>query len=272
MLWPLPRCGYNWAMSAADLLRRSSELADAATPFVVVTLIEATGSTPADTGAKMLVTADGLEIGTVGGGRVEAKAIDEARALLEQRGGCKLVDWSLKADVGMTCGGRLKLFFEPIGVADWPIVVFGAGHVTQSLAAILVRLPCQLTCIDPRAEWLAKLPKGVRVIETSNPPAEVDRLPDNAFVLCMTQGHKSDLPVLVRLFQSNRTFPYVGVIGSKAKAAVLRKELVVAGVAPERAMFHCPVGLPIGTNHPAEIAVSIAAQLLEVRDALVLDD
>ena len=255
-------------MAAAELLRRSSELADAATPFVVVTLIEATGSTPADTGAKMLVTAAGLEIGTVGGGRVEAKAIDEAQSLLLEKGGCKLADWSLKADVGMTCGGRVKLFFEPVGVANWPIVVFGAGHVTQALAAILVRLPCQLTCIDPRADWLAKLPKGVRIIETTDPPAEVDRLPDNAFVLCMTQGHKSDLPVLVRLFQNNRTFPYVGVIGSKAKAAVLRKELVAAGVPPERAVFFCPVGLPIGTSHPAEIAVSIAAQLLEVRDAI----
>lgn len=256
-------------MSAVDLLRRSSELADSATPFVIVTLIEATGSTPADMGAKMLVTADGLEAGTVGGGRVEVKAIEEAQSLLSDRRGCKLVDWSLKGDVGMTCGGRVKLFLEPVGVATWPIVVFGAGHVTQALAAVLVRLPCQLTCVDPRPEWLSKLPKGVRAIQTSNPPVEVDNLPDGAFVLCMTQGHQSDLPVLVRLFQSGRLPPYVGVIGSKAKAAVLRKELAAAGVPIERCVFHCPVGLPIGTNHPAEIAVSITAQLLEVRDAMV---
>lgn len=259
-------------MSAATLLlRRSSELADSATPFVVVTLIEATGSTPADAGAKMLVTAEGLEVGTVGGGRVEAKAIGEAQQLLSERGACKLVDWSLKADVGMTCGGRVKLFFEPVGVAQWPIVVFGAGHVTQALAALLARLPCQVTCIDPRSEWLAKLPPGVRAIESADPPAEVDRLPDGAFVLCMTQGHRSDLPVLVRIFQTGRAFPYLGVIGSKAKAAVLRKELAEAGVPAERAVFHCPVGLPIGTNHPAEIAVSIAAQLLEVRDRIRAD-
>ncbi len=262
---------YNRVMFVVNWFRRTSDLADAATPFVVVTLVEATGSTPADTGAKMLVTANGLEIGTVGGGRVEAKAIEEARAILEQRGGCKLVDWSLKADVGMTCGGRVKLFFEPVGVADWPIVVFGAGHVTQALAAILVRLPCHPTCIDPRPDWLAKLPRGVRAIATVDPPAEVERLPNKAFVLAMTQGHKSDLPVLVRLFEQERTFPYVGVIGSNAKAAVLRKELNAAGVPAERAVFHCPVGLPIGTNHPAEIAVSIAAHLLQVRDSLVLE-
>ncbi|MEM1013879.1 MAG: xanthine dehydrogenase accessory protein XdhC [Planctomycetota bacterium] len=254
-------------MPFAELIRRSAELADAGEPFVAVTLTEASGSTPADAGAKMLVTADGLVAGTVGGGRVEAKAIAVAQAMLAERAACRALDWSLKADVGMTCGGRVRLFFEPVGVATWPIVVFGAGHVTQALAELLVRLPCQLTCIDPRPDWLARLPAGVRRDESPDPPAEVARLPGDAMVLCMTRGHASDLPVLEALFKTDRTFPYVGAIGSRAKAAVLRKELLAAGVAEERIVFHCPIGLPIGTNHPAEIAVSITAQLLEARDA-----
>lgn len=255
-------------MTHADFLRRSSELADTATPFVVVTLVEASGSTPADAGAKMAVTAEGLAFGTVGGGRVEAKAIDEAQAMLREHTAQRLVDWSLKADVGMTCGGRVKLYFEAIGVATWPIVIFGAGHVTQALARLLATLPCQVTCIDPRREWLERLPAGVQRIEADDPPSEVERLPDDAFVLCMTRGHASDLPVLRRIFEQGRVFPYLGVIGSKAKAAVLRKELTEAGVPATQQVFHCPVGLPIGTNHPSEIAVSITAQLLAVRDEL----
>lgn len=254
-------------MSPADLVRRTAQLADEATPLVVVTLVETTGSTPADAGAKMLVTAAGLDSGTVGGGRVEAKAIQHAQGLLSGGSGCESVDWSLKADIGMTCGGRVRLFFEPIGVANWPIVVFGAGHVTQALARLLVALPCQLTCIDPRGDWLARLPEGVRRIEAADPPAEIERLPDEAFVLCMTRGHHSDLPVLERLMKAGREFPYLGVIGSRAKAAVLRKELTEAGVPAERQRFHCPIGLPLGSNHPAEIAVSIAAQLMAVRDS-----
>lgn len=258
-------------MTPSDLLRRSAELADSGEAFVVVTLIEAAGSTPADAGAKMLVTAAGLDAGTVGGGRVEAKAIGLAQQMLAERAACRSVDWSLKADVGMTCGGRVRLFFEPIGVATWPIVVFGAGHVTQALAELLVKLPCQLTCIDPRGDWLARLPAGVRRVETDDPPAEVEKLvqhlPDDAMVLCMTRGHSTDLPVLEAIFKSGREFPYLGAIGSRAKAAVLRKELLAAGVPEERIAFHCPIGLPIGSNHPAEIAVSIAAQLLEARDA-----
>jgi len=255
-------------MNPIDLLRRSAELAEAAIPFVVVTLIEVTGSTPQDTGAKMIVTSDGLDTGTVGGGQVEAKAIDEALAMLRQRRTCQLYDWSLKADVGMTCGGRVKLFFESPGVSSWQIVIFGAGHVAQALTRLLATLPCQVTCIDPRTEWLMRLPAGINSIESAEPADEVKTLPDDAFVLCMTQGHRSDLPVLQRIFERNRKFPYLGVIGSRAKAAVLRKELAATGIAADQALFHCPVGQPIGSNHPAEIAISIVAQLLEVRDLI----
>jgi len=254
-------------MNPVNLLRRSAELAESATPFVLVTLVEAIGSTPQDTGAKMIVTADGLDVGTVGGGRVEAKAIDEALAMLRERRPCLLHDWSLKADVDMTCSGRVKLFFECLGVSSWQIVIFGAGHVAQALTRLLATLPCQVTCIDPRADWLERLPADIHTVESPDPAAEVEALPANAFVLCITQGHPSDLPVLQKIFQLDREFPYLGVIGSKAKAAVLRKELAEAGI--DDAVFHCPVGLPFGSNHPAEIAVSIAAQLLKVRDAVL---
>lgn len=255
-------------MSHPSVLWRCAELAEAQTPFVMVTLVEAIGSTPQDVGAKMLVTGEGLVDGTVGGGRVEAKAIEHAQAmLLVAERTCAIVDWSLKADVGMTCGGRVKLLFESIGVAPWRIVVFGAGHIAQSLVRILVTLPCQVTCIDSRQEWLARLPAGVRLIESSHPAEHVDELDENTFIVCMTQGHKTDLPVLQRIYESGRAYPFVGVIGSRAKAAVLRKELALAGLDREKLKFHCPVGLDLGTNHPGEIAVSIAAQLLAVRDA-----
>ncbi|MEN0110564.1 MAG: xanthine dehydrogenase accessory protein XdhC [Planctomycetota bacterium] len=246
----------------------ATRLFESGTPFVRVALVDASGSTPADAGAAMLVTADGLVAGTVGGGRVEAKALGEAAELLRSGGRTRFVDWSLKADVGMTCGGRVRLFFEAVGVATWPVVVFGAGHVAQALARLLVTLPCRATFIDPRGDWLERLPHGVERVETDDPPSRAETLPDDAFVLCMTRGHRSDLPVLRRVFELGREFPYLGVIGSRAKAAVLRKELTEAGVPEERLRFHCPIGLPIGSNQPAEIAVSIAAQLLAERDRI----
>lgn len=243
------------------------------TAFVAVTLVEAVGSTPQDTGAKMIVTAAGLHHGTVGGGRVEAKAIDLARELLANGARqTRFESWSLKADVGMTCGGTVRLYFEshPAAGAGWPIWIFGAGHIAQTLVRVLLPLPCSLTVCDARAEWTEQLPRARNLrILCSDPPADlVPTLPDNAFVLCMTKGHSTDRPVLQRAL-AERNFPYLGVIGSEAKAAILRRELVANGLSPERAKdFFCPVGLEFGSNHPQEIALSIAAQLLSERDRL----
>lgn len=252
-----------------DFHNRFGQLLDSGAPFVSVTLFDVHGSAPHQAGGKMLVTANGLDFGTVGGGRVEAQAIELAIAMLvdpSKRPATVWVDWSLKADVGMTCGGRVKLLFERVGGLDWNIVIFGAGHVTQALTQVLDTIACRVTCIDPRAEWIKRLPASVHKIIAAEPAEHVDALPPDAYVLCMTRGHGSDLPVLCRLYQSDRRFPYVGVIGSRAKAAVLRKELTQASIDPARLTFHCPIGLPIGGNYPAEIAISIAAELLQVRD------
>ncbi len=241
---------------------------------VLVTLVEALGSTPQDTGAQMLVTSAGLHAGTVGGGKVEAKALLVAQELLEaQAPKPRFVTWTLRTDVGMTCGGSVKLYFEPHPVggngADWPIWIFGAGHVAQALVPVLLPLPCSLTVVDPRREWLDRFPRArhLRVIAHDNPADLVPEMPDNAFLLCLTKGHASDRPVLQRAL-AERNFPYAGVIGSKAKAAVLRKEMIAVGLPAKRAkQFFCPVGLPFGSNHPYEIALSIAAQLVAARDA-----
>jgi xanthine dehydrogenase accessory factor len=238
--------------------------------YVLVTLVEALGSTPQDTGAKMIVTAAGRHSGTVGGGKVEAKALALAGEILAGSGqpAPRLVNWTLKGDVGMTCGGSVKLFFDPHRPQSWPIVIFGAGHIAQALVPVLTPLACEVTCIDPRQEWLDRLPaaRNLRAIRSDDPVLIVDTLPDDAFVLFMTQGHSTDRPILQRALET-RSFPFIGVIGSAAKAAVLRKELVEAGIPAERAaQFHCPVGLDFGTNHPHEIALSIAAQLVTERD------
>jgi xanthine dehydrogenase accessory factor len=248
------------------------------TGFVLVVLVEALGSTPQDTGAKMLVTAAGLHTGTVGGGKVEAKALALAQEMLA-RGSAQpcFARWTLKTDVGMTCGGSVKLYFEPHPAggagAAWPIWIFGAGHVVQALVPVLAPLDCQLTVVDPRRDWLDRLPRGrnIRYLQADEPAELVPSMPDNAFLLCLTKGHTSDRPVLQRAL-AERNFPFVGVIGSDAKAAVLRQEMIAAGLSPEHArQFHCPVGLDFGTNHPHEIALSIAAQLLSERDRLRTD-
>jgi xanthine dehydrogenase accessory factor len=248
-----------------------NDLAESGAPFVAVTVVDTLGSTPQDRGAKMLVTASGRQYGTVGGGKIEARAIEEAQAMLADDSAppTRFHQWSLEKDIGMTCGGIVRVYFESFNVTRWNIVVFGAGHVAAAVIHVLLTLDCRITCIDPRPEWLERLPSSprLRVVHATDMPSEVARIPENAFVLLMTMGHTTDRPILIEILRT-RKFPYLGVIGSNAKAKRLRQDILDAGLPEEltRAFF-CPVGLDLGSNHPHEIAIAVAAQMLQRRDA-----
>lgn len=256
-----------------DFHSQFSALLESGVPFVAVSVVDASGSTPGAVGSKMLVTQAGIQAGTVGGGRLEQRTLQEAQTLLASRDTSegsqhRFFDWSLSKDIGMTCGGRVRLFFERHGAAAWDIRIFGAGHVAQALVRLLVTLPCRVHCYDTRTEWLARLDEdpGLVKVHTSDLAAEVSGIPPAAFVLLMTMGHATDLPILAELLRTRRQ-EYLGVIGSKSKRAILRKELIELGVEATLAeQFYCPIGLPLGSDAPAEIAVSVAAQLLQQRD------
>jgi xanthine dehydrogenase accessory factor len=244
-------------------------LLEEGTPFVAVTVVDTLGSTPQDRGAKILVTCEGRRFGTVGGGKIEARAIEEAQRLLTDDAAPKtrFVQWSLEKDIGMTCGGIVRVYFEAFNVTRWKIVVFGAGHCASALIEMLVRLDCRITCLDTREEWLARLPSSTRLTKvlSTDLPSEVAKLAEGSFVVLMTMGHTTDKPILIEILRT-RTFPYLGVIGSNAKAKRLRKDVRDAGLPQEMTRaFFCPVGLEIGTNDLHEIAISIAAQMLQVR-------
>jgi xanthine dehydrogenase accessory factor len=242
-----------------------NELMAAETPLVTVTVVDTMGSAPQDRGAKMIVTTEGLRYGTVGGGKVETKAIGEAQAMLRgETASPHFVQWQLNKDVGMTCGGVVKLYFEAHNAGRWNVVVFGAGHVANALVTLLVHLDCAVTCIDPRPDWLAKLLESPKLtkVRTDDMPSVVQTLPDDAYVVLMTMGHTTDKPILIEILRTRR-FPYLGVIGSDAKANILKKDIAEAGVEGE---FFCPIGLAVGTRHPYEIAVSVIAQMIERRD------
>lgn len=249
-----------------QVIQKQAELG---VPFVVLTLAEVKGSVPQVAGAKAVVSAKGLVAGTVGGGRVEAKAIAHAQELLkaETPKRCELLSWNLIRDVGMTCGGLVQIIFEVYSGPAWEIVVFGAGHVAQELVPLLCKMDARVTCIDDREEWLARLPEksNLRKVSVDDPSSYVANCSPKSFFVLMTRGHGTDTPILSQILRQFDP-PYVGVIGSDSKAAVLRKELRQMDFSEEKIKsLYCPMGLPIGDNLPAEIAISISAQLLEVR-------
>ncbi len=272
-------------MTLAAFYQRVDELLSAGESFVVATIVDTIGSVPQMTGARMIVTAEGRNFGTVGGGKVENRALEESKKLLSEllNGSSadkqRFFNWNLEQDIGMTCGGSVKVYLEAHNLGQWHITVFGAGHCATALIHLLVRLDCKITCIDTRAEWLDRLPDSRRVhkVLVGSYRDGIERVSRDAFVLLLTMGHSSDSPILMEIFRGyhsgRKPFPYLGVIGSKAKAVRLHQDIAAAGLPEEyNEAFLCPVGLPLGNNEPEEIAVSIAAQLLQCRDNLSIKD
>lgn len=235
--------------------------------FVMVTMTSVRGSAPQDVGAKMLVKTDGLFAGTIGGGKVELAAIKKAQNLLSgDQSQPESVTWNLQKDIGMSCGGEVTLLFEHHHLENWPIVIFGAGHVAQALTRLLSNLRCQITCVDSRQEWVSKL-ENVKGIHHDSPKDLVSTFNPRSFFICMTMGHAYDVPILFEISQHAPQCPYVGVIGSDVKGIKIKKELKDMGVSEDFInKLRVPMGLTLGSNQPYEIAISIAAELLMVRD------
>ena len=259
-----------------DILKQIEKLG-ADTSYVLITLVEASRSVPQEVGAKMLVTSGCVAApldGTIGGGRVEKESVIYAVELLKSSSAkSELKHFHLSNDLEMACGGEVTLFFEVVRTKHWNISIFGAGHVCQTLVGVLATLDCHVTCFDSRQEWLDKLPESSKLTKHLVPMSREGvepfshLIPKNSFHLVMTHGHLLDFPVAKQIFDNNSEIKYLGIIGSSSKAKLLCKKLVESGVEAKRVdEIYSPVGLPIGNNTPAEIAISIVAQLLEVRD------
>lgn len=246
------------------------KLTESGESFVIVTQVSTRGSAPQDPGAKIVVTKKGLVTGTVGGGKVEAQAIKKAQSILDidTQTPPEYVTWNLQKDIGMSCGGEASFLFEHFMVTNWPIVIYGAGHIAQALTRVLSKLHCSVTCVDSREEWVSKL-ENVKGITHPVPKDTVKDFSPGSFFLCMTMGHAHDVPILKEIAHLAPDCPYVGVLGSDVKGIKIKRELKEMGVSDTFLQkLRVPIGLPIGTNHPYEIAISIVAELLQVRDEL----
>lgn len=237
---------------------------------IEILVVETRGSAPREAGTRMWVSATETQ-GTIGGGNLEYTALKVAREMLLSGEQSKERRFALGDSLGQCCGGSVTLRFTPVqemGAADQPafdVVLFGAGHVGKEVARILERLPCRLTWVDPRPDAFPAS-STARVVIEEEPAWMVDEAPAGAFYLVMTHSHALDLEIVERALRRNDV-AFVGLIGSETKAAKFRARLNARGVDTTRLV--CPIGLFKGGKHPAEVAVSAVAQLLERRSAQV---
>lgn len=244
---------------------------------ILIEVARARGSTPRETGAFMLVSADGLW-GTVGGGHMEFEAIDRAREMLANGDREAALDVTLGPDSGQCCGGRVELRLRAVDASvvddltarlareagDYPdVYIYGAGHVGRALARALRPLPFHVTVIETRREELDQLDADIAHRLEAMPEATVADVRPGGAVVIMTHDHALDF--LIGAEALKRTdLAYVGMIGSKTKRGVFAGWLKDAG---EDAMLIERLTLPIGgvkvkDKRPGVIAALVAAELL----------
>jgi xanthine dehydrogenase accessory factor len=238
-------------------------------PAALVTIVRSVGSTPQRVGAKMLVFADGRTVGTIGGGCYENDALGRARDAIAT-GRPALVKYDLNDDFvqesGLICGGQMEVYIDPIAPAP-AFYIIGAGHVGYHLARIAGDAGFRVHVVDDREKFAntERFPAADEIV-VDDVPSWLHRaqIPPAAYVAVVTRGHRHDLDALRAL--AARDLRYLGVIGSRAKVARLFDALRAEGLPPEcLEHVHAPIGLDIGAVTPAEIAVSIVAEMIAVR-------
>jgi len=236
--------------------------------FVLATVIDSGGSAPQVPGAKLVVLADGSIRGTIGGGAIEHHVIGEARKLLADASRRSLTLHANLGELGMACGGRMSAFLEKIEPAE-RLLLFGAGHIAQPLVQMARMAGFQLTVADARDNLLTpeRFPETERVLE--DPVAAAVRLPTHAmsYACVLTHSHELDGRIVSALLR--KPLRYLGVIGSRKKGIELRARLKEEGFTDaELGLIRSPIGLSIGAKTPEEIAVSILAELIAVRQGV----
>ncbi len=249
----------------ADVLGVASSLLSRGIDVCLATVIGAEGSSPSTPGQKLLLGKDGSVLGTVGGGAVEQEAVERMKALLG--GSSPEMQWyALAKDLGMACGGRVHLLFEPMTAAS-PVLLVGAGHIGAALATLLSRVGFRVVITDERPSALTseRLGSAPGIEARNGPPSEVaSDVPTTTPVIVATHDHALDEAAVV--WAVERGHAYVGGVGSKGKAAKTRKALEARGIAADKVeQLRMPVGLKLGGRSPEEIALSIAAELVAWR-------
>jgi xanthine dehydrogenase accessory factor len=239
-----------------------TRLTTAGDPCVLITVTEAKGSTPREAGVKMVATAK-EQFGTIGGGNLEFQALAAARELLQAASGPVTKDYPLGPRLAQCCGGAVTVLLEPFFAPGRRLYLFGAGHVGREVVKVLEGLGARIRWIDEReAEFPRELPAQCEKIVTSAPAAELKTAPEDSFIAVMTHNHDLDYEIIRAAFARN--FSYVGLIGSRTKRVKFEKRLQAEGISKARlAGLHCPIGLGGTGKHPREIAISVAAELLQ---------
>ena len=238
-------------------------------PAALATVIRSRGSVPRHETSKMLIFADGQMMGTVGGGDLESRTIKAGQEVIHS-GQARLESYSLagptEGAVGV-CGGEVEVFIEPI-LPPPTLLVLGCGHVGVAVAHLAKWLGFRVVVSDDREELCTPehipdadlyLPGEIAAVLSQT------SIDSQTYVVAVTRGYPFDVAAVPILLETDT--PYIGIIGSRRRWATAVKELKAIGIAEESLKsVYAPIGLYLGEETPEEIAVSIMAEIIMLRN------
>lgn len=256
-------------MEYIDIIRRQLAAYEENRAYALVTIADTDGSATRTQG-KMLVFQDGETLGTVGGGTIELLVIRAAREALESgHGGLRSFDLNNQASQqGLACGGAMQVLIELFGTRP-TLVLSGAGHVNSALLPLARSVGFRTILVDNRpqeliAAQIAQADRFVPVTDFESGLRELD-IPSGAYIVIAGPNHDADGAALAAAL--TKSAAYVGMIGGSKRIRALFDKLLSRGYTQEQLDFvHTPIGLDISSERPAEIAVSILAEILMVRN------
>ncbi len=251
-----------------DIYNQISELQQSNKECVLCIITDTKGSAPRKAGSKMIVFPDRKIIGTIGGGSIEFQAITEAIEILKTGTPIKKI-YKLEEDLGMHCGGTVEVYFEPIKSSS-ELYIFGAGHIGRVLAKYARDFGFRITLFDEREGIFDEFDtSGCKTI-CENYETAIGKIvfTENTYSVIVTPKHEYDEKIVG--ICAKKPFAYLGMIGSKRKVAEVKTRLLANNILDQQEIdrIDMPIGIKFNAETPEEIAISILAKLIDVKNSL----
>ncbi|PYK30031.1 MAG: hypothetical protein DME57_08235 [Verrucomicrobia bacterium] len=236
------------------------------TPCALATVAATTGSVPRQPGSKMLVYADGKTSGTIGGGKFEALVVEESIKSIAAKK-TLLKTYPLREDkpdsFGAICGGEVTIMIEPQNLSA-ALFLVGAGHCSLAIAKLATDCGMYVTVVEDRAELIENFPPPTNRVVANSAKfiSQRDWSDDEALVL-VSRNYELDREALAAALKKSGA-GYIGMIGSRRKVHRVFDALKQAVSVEKLKDIYAPIGLDIGADSPAEIAVSVIGEILQV--------
>jgi len=229
-------------------------------------IVQTKGSTPRKVGAKMIVLENGSIFGTIGGGNLEKKVIENALQQIK-KDKAQLYKHDLLHQHNMCCGGSVEIYIEPIKKMN-KLYIFGAGHTGTALAKFAIGMDFDIYIIDDRKEYIDDLKiEGINKLNLDYKKV-LPTLPfdENSYTVIMTYEHSHDRDILAYCIKQPHA--YLGMIGSQRKIELTKKMFLEGQIATQTVIDNVdmPMGISINAESPEEIAISILAKLIEIKN------